>query len=131
MMELPMRIRHMACGVLLLSLFGAELSAEQAQNQSTIAPEQDVAAAREPLHLTIPAWVEPTPPPKRWGIFTLEPPESHGEVVRLSVPIGALIMRPVRAAGRVQRRRAEASARREVAQAIEDFNAAVEGGRAR
>jgi hypothetical protein len=52
-------------------------------------------------------------------------------MIQASVPIGELIMRPVHAVGRVQRRRAEAGARREVAQAIADFNAAAAGSRAR
>jgi hypothetical protein len=61
--------------------------------------------------------------PKTLGIFTLVQPTRPGEIVRLSVPIGELVMRAFRSVGEANQRRQEAAARRRVAAALEWFEA--------
>lgn len=100
-------------------LASVELHADQRPTQSTQTPEQLTVAAQQPLRLTIPVWTEP--PPKRIGVFTLVPPEHRGEIVQVSMPVGNLAMRAARAIGQAQSRRAEQKARKEVAQALKDF----------
>jgi hypothetical protein len=53
-----------------------------------------------------------SPSPTKLGIFTLLPPTSRGEMVRVSVPIGELVMKAF--TGVANRRRQEAAARRRV-----------------
>ena len=62
--------------------------------------------------INLPVWTEPTP--TRLGMLTLLPPQTPGEVVRVSVPIGEITTRAIRAIGDAQRRRTERKAREEV-----------------
>ena len=78
-------------------------------------------AFQEPSRLIIPAW--PLPPPKRLGVGSITPPETRGEVIQISVPIGALTMRVARSVGNAQYHRAERKAREEVERAIKAFDA--------
>lgn len=59
--------------------------------------------------------------PKSLGIFTLVPPTRPGEIVRVSVPIGELVMRAFRSVAVASQRRQEAAARRKVAAALKWF----------
>jgi len=59
--------------------------------------------------------------PKSLGIFTLVEPQLRGEMVRVSVPIGELVMRAVRSVTTGHYRRREAAARRRVAADIKAF----------
>lgn len=59
--------------------------------------------------------------PKSLGIFTLVEPQLRGEMVRVSVPIGALVMRAVRSVTTGDYRRQEAAARRRVAAELKAF----------
>lgn len=59
--------------------------------------------------------------PKTLGIFTLVTPQLRGEMVRVSVPIGELVMRAVRSVTTGHYRRREAAARRRVAADIKAF----------
>jgi hypothetical protein len=101
------------------SMAAVELRADQRANQSSPAPEQLTVAAQGPPGLTIPTWIEP--PPKTFGIFTLALPAQRGEVFRVSVPVGELVMRAAHAIGQARYRQAEAKARKEVEQALKDF----------
>ena len=101
------------------SLAGAELGANQLTNQSGQTPERVSVSAQEPLRLTVPPWIEPTP--KRFGVLTITQPERRGEIVQVSVPIGDLTIRAAHAIGQAQHRRAERKARKEVEQAIKDL----------
>jgi hypothetical protein len=101
------------------SMGGVELRADQRPNQSSPAPEQVTVAAQGPQPLTIPTWI--APPPKTFGIFTLAQPEQPGEIFRVSVPVGALVMRAAHAIGQARYRQAEAKARKEVEQALNKF----------
>jgi hypothetical protein len=115
-----MKLWRLLLAAILASL-AVDLRASQRPNQSNQTPEQLTVAAQRPLRLTIPVWVEP--PPKRIGVFTVVPPERRGEMIQLSTPLGDLTMRAVRAVGQTQYRRAEQKARKEVSQALEDFQA--------
>ena len=59
--------------------------------------------------------------PKTLGIFTLVQPTRPGEIVRLSIPIGEIVMRAFRSVGEANQRRHEAAARRKVAAALKWF----------
>lgn len=61
--------------------------------------------------------------PPSIGIFTLLPPSKRSEVIRLSIPIGELVTKPLKAAARANRRRQEADARERVAAALAWFTA--------
>ena len=104
-----------------VALAGAELGANQPTNQSGQTPERLGVSAQQPLRLTTPLWIEPTP--KRFGILTIKQPERRGEIVQVSVPIGDLTMRAAHALGQAQRRQAEQKARKEVEQAIKVLQA--------
>ena len=103
-------------------LASVEAHADQRPSQAAPAPEQLTVAAPRPLRLTIPLWIEP--PPKRIGVLTVVPPERRGEIIQLSMPVGDLAMRAVNAVGQLQHRRAEQKARKDVVQALKDFQAA-------
>lgn len=74
-------------------------------------------AIQEALRLAAP----PNAPPKRFGVFTLSPPETRGEIVRITLPVGELAMRGARAVSNARDRRAERKAREEVQQALKEF----------
>jgi hypothetical protein len=59
--------------------------------------------------------------PKTLGIFTLVPPTGPGEMVRVSVPIGALVSRALQGVAAANQRRQELAARRKVEAALEWF----------
>ena len=94
---------------------GAELRASQRATSPSQAPRGLSVGAQEPLRLTIPAWIEPTP--KRVGVFTLTPPE-RSEMIQVSVPIGEVTMRAAHAIRQAQYRRSEQKARKEVERAL-------------
>jgi hypothetical protein len=116
-----MSLQPLVWMAVVVSIAGAELSADQRPNQSDQTPEQISVVIQQPPKLAIPTWFEPAP--KRLGILTLTKPEWPGGIVQLSVPVGELAMRAARAIGQAQHRRAEQRARREVEQALKDFQA--------
>ena len=59
--------------------------------------------------------------PKKLGIFTLVSPRLRGEMVRVSVPVGDLVMQVFDGIAAANRRRQEAAARRRVEAALEGF----------
>lgn len=59
--------------------------------------------------------------PKKLGIFTLLPPTSRGEIVRVSIPIGELVTRAFTGVVAVNQRRQAEAARRKVEAALERF----------
>jgi len=63
----------------------------------------------------------PLTPPTRLGMFTMVPPETNGEVVRVSVPIGELVSRAARAISDANHRRAERKADERVRKDLEQF----------
>lgn len=60
-------------------------------------------------------------PPTKLGIFTLVPPTSRGEMVRVSIPIGELVTRAFAGVAAANQRRQEAAARRRVEEALEEL----------
>ena len=63
----------------------------------------------------------PPPRPTRLGVFTLVPPETNGEVVRVSIPIGQLVSRAARAVSAANHRRAERRADERVRKDLDRF----------
>src|SRR5687768_2418820 len=59
--------------------------------------------------------------PTKLGIFTLVPPTSRGEMVRVSVPIGELVTRAFKRVAAANQRRQEVAARRKVEAAVKLF----------
>src|SRR5687767_11758678 len=60
----------------------------------------------------------------RLGFLTLVPPGRPGEIVRVRVPIGELVMRGPHALARAKRRHAERAAREETARFLAGLHAA-------
>ena len=73
-----------------------------------------LALHRPPLALRSVDPVE-TAAPKTFGVLSLVPPTGRGELVRVSVPIGALVSRAFKSVAEANRRRQEADARKRVA----------------
>jgi hypothetical protein len=59
------------------------------------------------------------------GVLTFLPPDTAGEFLRVQVPIGALVMKPVRAIRKAQHDRAERLAHEEVLHALADFQSGL------
>ncbi|HEY1911997.1 MAG TPA: hypothetical protein VGG73_13815 [Vicinamibacterales bacterium] len=74
------------------------------------------------LDMQTPLW-EPTETPHQFGIFTFKTPDSGGEALRLSVPIGELVTRAIRSVKAAQYHRAERKAREEVADVVQQLDA--------
>ena len=60
----------------------------------------------------------------RWGVFTFLSPDTPGQFVSVSLPVGALAGRAFHSIAAARRRRAENAARAEVAKALAEFRAA-------
>ena len=63
--------------------------------------------------------------PTRLGLFTVVPPQTNGEVVRLSVPIGELVSKAAHAISEANHRRAERQAGERVRDDLARFLAAT------
>ena len=91
------------------------------------AQEQDRSLERIRLALQQPLPIEPVVGqvesnwPKTFGIFTLVQPTKPGEMVRVSIPIGALVTRAFKSVAGANHRRQEAAARRKVAAELKSF----------
>lgn len=59
--------------------------------------------------------------PTRVAMFTLAPPETNGEVVRVAIPIGELASRAARAISDARHRRAERKVDRRIARELQQF----------
>jgi hypothetical protein len=95
---------------------------------------QDRDASLERINLALqqpPGIVRGVPPleidpPKKLGIFTLVPPVKRGEMIRVSVPVGEMVMRAVNGVASANQRRKEAAARRRVEADLQRFRAAIQ-----
>jgi hypothetical protein len=85
------------------------------------AAQARLAAPERPLILTTPDWTAPEP--RRFGVFTLLPPQSKGEVIRMMVPVGEIATRTARAISTARYRRAERKAREAVQRDLDAFRA--------
>src|SRR6185503_18735200 len=54
------------------------------------------------------------PEPRRFGVFTLTPPTTNGQIIGVGVPVGELVVRAVSSVRNAQRRRAQRNARAQV-----------------
>jgi hypothetical protein len=110
-------MRGLAAGILVSSVCAAPL----------LAQERDRSLQRIDLALQQPSPIVRSfapverPSPKKLGIFTLVPPTSPGELIRVSVPIGELVARAFRGVAAANQRRQEVAARREVEAALKWF----------
>ena len=62
-------------------------------------------------------------------MFTLVPPNTNGELIRISIPVGELVSRAARAISDANHRRAERKADERVRKDLEQFIAAAANGR--
>lgn len=62
-----------------------------------------------------------SPPPVRFGPFTLVPPEMRGEFIRISFPIGEYVSQAMKGIAAVNQRHREAAAKRRVEAALKQF----------
>jgi hypothetical protein len=85
-----------------------------------LAQERDRSLERISLALQQPSPIVPGvapiegASPRQFGILTLVPPTSRGEMIRISIPIGELVTRAFRGVAAANQRRQEAAARRRV-----------------
>jgi hypothetical protein len=110
-------MREFAAGVLVLSVCQAPLLAQERDRSLA---RIDLALQQPPQIVSGMASLE-IDSPKKLGIFTLVPPKLRGEMVRVSVPVGALVMHVVDGVAAANRRRQEGAARRRVEAALERF----------
>jgi hypothetical protein len=103
--------------VLVSGVAGVNLHADQSSQPS----DRLRIALQDSPRLTIPAWT--LPPAKRLGVISIPPPQTRGEVVRMTLPIGDLTMRAARVIGNASHHRADRKARTEVQRAMSDFHA--------
>jgi hypothetical protein len=99
-------------------------SADRGPAPTTRKPALD-ASLLSPMLTTpnLPSWIALTP--TTFGIFTFATPETRGEFVSVTVPVGDLTMRAAHAVGGVARRRAERAAHEEVAHTVEALQVAM------
>lgn len=110
-------MRALAAGILLSSLCSAPLLAQDRDRWL----ERIALGLQQPSPIvTGVAPIESTLP-KKVGIFTLVPPTKRGEMVRVSIPIGDLVMRAFRGVAAANQRRQEAGARRRVEAELESL----------
>ena len=97
----------------------------QAQQTDSSASNERLRLALQKLPiqptLSIPQWSPPDS--RRLGILTLMPPDRPGEIVRVSLPVGALVTRGVRAWSSGRHGRAERKAQENVQRILRDFPA--------
>jgi hypothetical protein len=95
------------------SLERISLGLEQAAPVRNAADSQESlrVSARQMLGVPI---IEPLPGAPRIGPFSLAAPQRRGEIIRLSVPVGAYVSRTARGLAAANRRRQETAARRRV-----------------
>src|SRR5436190_23703091 len=89
---------------MILTLLTVVVSAEQADSRPkplsvTLPRQQKLIIRTEDLF--------PLTKPTRLGVFTLVPPQTNGEVIRLSIPVGEITMRAAHAISDAHHRRAE------------------------
>jgi len=65
--------------------------------------------------------IPPEPRVKSWGPFSLVPPDTPGEIVKIRVPVGELAMKTAHTIAVANHERAERKARNEVARELQDF----------
>ena len=112
-------MRGLAAGILLSSVCSAPLLAQERDRSL----ERIGLALQHPSPIVRDIPLFESPSPTKLGIFTLVPPTSRGEMIRVSVPIGELVMKAFTGVATANRRRQEAAARRRVKAELEWFAA--------
>ena len=92
----------------------------RAQADDRQADRVRIAVQRQPrMNVGLPTWADP--PVRRLGILVLEPPVMPGELIRLRLPVGELVLKVARGVVAKNQRRREVGARREVQTALTAF----------
>src|SRR5262245_15277963 len=123
-----MRMAFATIGVLLLAL--------AAIAQDATASDADIRAIRSsllkpaPLLFTIPAPVpDLNAPTMKLGPFTILSPDTHGDVLKLQIPIGEYVMRTKRAISHAWKQHQERTIRKRVQQELRDVEAQIAANR--
>jgi hypothetical protein len=106
----------------LLTIITVAIAAAAEAQQPGAESGERVRAAQQISVSTLqipPFRILPDPAIRRFGVVTLLPPDTSGQFVRASVPVGDLAMRAARAVAIAQHRRAEKVAREEVRQTLQ------------
>ena len=112
-------MRGLAAGILVASLCSAPLLAQdrdRSLDRITLALQQPSLVVRDVAPVETPT--------TKLGIFTLLPPTSRGEMIRVSIPVGELVMRAFRGVAAATERRQEAAARRRVQAELQNLTRA-------
>jgi hypothetical protein len=110
-------MRGLAAGILVSSICSAPLTAQERDRsleRINLALEQPSPLARHlgPVETSTPATI---------GIFTVVPPVLRGEMIRVSLPIGAVATRAFKGVAAANQRRKEAAAKRRVEAELKEF----------
>jgi hypothetical protein len=89
-----------------------------AQENPAVSVARIKAALESPTVTTL---LPPEPKVKSWGPFSLVPPDTAGEMIKIRVPIGDLAMKTAHAIAVASHERAERKAHDEVARELQDF----------
>jgi|SRR5689334_18559208 hypothetical protein len=90
-----------------------QLARDPKQIDSAIQPQTKLIIRPEELF--------PLTRPTRLGMFTLQPPQTTGEVIRVSIPVGELVSKAARALSDANHRRSERKADERVRKDLEQF----------
>jgi hypothetical protein len=110
-------MRGLAAGIVVSSVCSAPLLAQERDRSL----ERISLALEQPPPIMRGVGPVESASPKKLGIFTLVPPTSRGEMVRVSIPIGELVTRAFTSVAAANQRRQEEAARRKVEAALEWF----------
>lgn len=123
-------MRGLSAGLLVAIAWSSSMPAQERDRHSErirIALQQPPpiaggVALQQPAPIVGGAVIPDTPTaPFKLGIFSLVQPTLPGEMVRVSLPIGALVSRAFKGVAAARQRRQEANARREVEAALTAF----------
>jgi len=103
------------------------LTATSARAAEQQPPPREATAAvhRQPKLVIKTDDLFPLTRPTRLGLFTVVPPQTNGEVVRVAVPVGELVSKAARAISEAHHRRAERQADERVRNDLAKFLAAT------
>ena len=113
-------MRGFAAGILVSSLCSAPLQAQQRDRPL----ERVSLALQQPSSLVRDVPLVEGVSPTKVGIFTLVPPASRGEMIRVSIPVGELVTRGFKGLAAANHRRQETAARRRVEAELKAFTRA-------
>jgi hypothetical protein len=113
----PMVVRTGVAAVI-VALFSVSLNAQQSDvrtqslNPAIPTPQKLIIRSEDLFPLTHPT---------RLGMFTLVPPETNGEVIRVAIPVGELASRAARAVSDARHRRAERKVDERIARELQQL----------